>query len=362
VNHVNRDTSFERLIRRALQASTTSPRGECLDAATVAALADATLPADERTAAEAHAADCERCQALLAAMARSAVDPAPVHTRWWRAPAVRWLAPITAATAAATALVVWSVTPDRSASKPAIEDIQLPQATTTPTRVPETSGGPAGGVAGSTPSAANRQTLQTAREDRLRDEADQKTSAPADAVERRSEVAPSGADAFDRSSARALGGAQERAKADASAQANAKAIPQSEARRSVEALHFTSPISRVITSPDMAVRWRLLSGGRVERSTDAGSTWQAQDTGVTVTLTAGASPAPSTCWLVGPGGVVLVSTDGSSWKRAPFPEGIDLTSVRAADDKTAIVTASDGGTFKTQDGGQTWARTPPQDF
>jgi photosystem II stability/assembly factor-like uncharacterized protein len=157
---------------------------------------------------------------------------------------------------------------------------------------------------------------------------------------------------LDRSRARALAGAAERAKADASAQVNAKAIPQSE----------VLAIGRVITSPDMAVRWRLLSGGRVERSTDAGSTWQPQDTGVTVTLAAGTSPAPSTCWLVGPGGVVLVSTDGSSWKRAPFPEGVDLTSVRAPDDKTAIVTAIDGRTFKTQDGGQTWARTPPQDF
>jgi len=332
---VNRETPFERLVREALRASaTTGPRGECLDAATVAALADGTLPADERVAAEAHAADCARCQALLAAMARSAVDVAPAHARWWRVPAIRWLVPITAATAAATAVVVWSVMPDRSASKPAIADIQLSQATMTP-----------------------------AREDRLRDEPDQKKSPPPAAVERRSEVAQSGANAFDRSSARAPGGAQERAKADVSEQVNAKAMPQSEARRSVEALeNISGPIGRLIASPDMAVRWRLLSGGRVERSTDAGSTWQAQDTGVTVTLTAGASPAPSTCWLVGPGGVVLLSTDGASWRRAPFPEGLDLTSVRATDDKTAIVTASDGRTFKTQDGGQTWARIPPQDF
>jgi len=350
---VSRDTPFERLVREALRASAPpGPRGECLDAATVAALADGTLPADERVAAEAHAADCGRCQAFLAAMARSAVDAAPAHARWWRAPAVRWLAPITAATAAATAFVVWSVMPDRSASKPAIEDIQLTQATTTPARAPGTPGGFVGGVPGGTAPAANKQTLQTARENRLRDEADPKKSAPADAAEPLKDVARSDAEAFDRLSAPARAGDQERAKAAASAQVNTKAILRSEALA----------IGRVITSPDMAVRWRLLPAGRVERSTDAGSTWQAQDTGVTVTLTAGASPTPSTCWLVGPGGVVLLSTDGASWRRAPFPESVDLTSVRATDDKTAIVTASDGRTFKTQDGGQTWARTPPQDF
>jgi hypothetical protein len=213
--------------------------------------------------------------------------------------------------------------------------------------------GPIGGVPGSTPSATSRQTFQTAREDRLRDEADQKKSASLDAAERRSEVPPSEAKASDRSNARALAGAPEHARPVVSTQENAKALTQFAA---------VDAIGRVIASPDSAVRWRLLSGGRVERSTDAGSTWQAQDTGGTVTLTAGASPAPSICWLVGPGGLVLVSTDGSSWKRAPFPEVVDLSSVTASDDKTAIVTASDGRTFKTLDGGQTWARTSPQDF
>jgi hypothetical protein len=352
---VNRDTSVERLIREALRSSATAgPRGACLDAATVAALADGTLPAGERAAAEAHASDCGRCQAFLAAMARSAVDPAPVPARWWRGPAVRWLAPIAAAAAAAAALVVWSVVPDRSASTPAIDVVQLPQATTAPAPIPRSE--PQGAQAA--PSAAgktrpNRQSLETAREERLRDEADQKKSASQDTAERRSDVPQSEAKAFDRSNARALTGAPEPARPGAPAQENAIVIMQSVA---------VGAIGRVIMAPDNAVRWRLLSGGRVERSIDAGSTWQAQDTGTTVTLTAGASPAPSTCWLVGPGGMVLVSTDGSSWKRAPFPENVDLRSVSASDDKTAIVTASDGRTFKTQDAGQTWARTPPQDF
>ena len=77
-----------------------------------------------------------------------------------------------------------------------------------------------------------------------------------------------------------------------------------------------------------------------------------------MTLTAGASPAPSVCWLVGPGGTVIVSTDGRSWRRLPFPEPAPLASVRATDDKIAQVTAADGRTFSTTDGGLTWTRSP----
>jgi photosystem II stability/assembly factor-like uncharacterized protein len=116
------------------------------------------------------------------------------------------------------------------------------------------------------------------------------------------------------------------------------------------------PIVIISTSPNN--RWRILDGGIVERSTDGGSTWQAQSTGVTVTLTSGASPAPTICWLVGPGGIVLLSTDGRSWQRIAFPEGMDLTSVRASDDTHATVTTADGRAFGTTDGGASWARAP----
>src|SRR4026209_376215 len=59
-----------RLLRDALQSRVpAAPSHECLDAETMAAWADDALARDERQAAEAHAADCARCQALLAAMA-----------------------------------------------------------------------------------------------------------------------------------------------------------------------------------------------------------------------------------------------------------------------------------------------------
>ena len=113
-----------------------------------------------------------------------------------------------------------------------------------------------------------------------------------------------------------------------------------------------------ITTPNAPSRWRLGPAGTVLRSVDGGSTWQAQPTGVATTLTAGASPSPLVCWLVGPQGIVLRSIDGRSWQRLVFPEAIDLVSVSAIDDKRAAVTASDGRTFSTTDGGLTWLRPP----
>ena len=99
-----------------------------------------------------------------------------------------------------------------------------------------------------------------------------------------------------------------------------------------------------------------MPGGVVQRSTDGGSTWQTQQTGADVILTAGASPAALVCWLVGPRGRVLLSTDGAAWTRVPLTEPIDLVAIRAIDAKSATVTAADGRSFATADGGATWTR------
>jgi photosystem II stability/assembly factor-like uncharacterized protein len=97
-----------------------------------------------------------------------------------------------------------------------------------------------------------------------------------------------------------------------------------------------------------------VAGTTVERSTDGGVTWQSQSTGAPVRLTAGVAPSSTTCWLVGAGGVVLVSQDGQRWQRVAFPEAIDLTAIRAINGSNATVTAADGRVFSTTDGGKTW--------
>ena len=109
-----------------------------------------------------------------------------------------------------------------------------------------------------------------------------------------------------------------------------------------------------IISTNPRHRWLIAADGVVLHSIDGGSTWETQQTGASVTLTAGASPSPSICWLVGPGGLVLLSTDSRSWLALPFQEKVDLVSVRATDDKTATVTAAGGRSFSTTDRGVTW--------
>src|SRR5262249_34060988 len=110
----------------------------------------------------------------------------------------------------------------------------------------------------------------------------------------------------------------------------------------------------VIALSNPSTRWRIVSGGDVERSTDGGSTWERLRTGAIVTLAAGSAPVPTICWLGGPGATGLLSPDGRSWRRVTFPEAADLASVTAADEKTATVTTADGRTFVTINGGASW--------
>jgi hypothetical protein len=101
--------------------------------------------------------------------------------------------------------------------------------------------------------------------------------------------------------------------------------------------------------------WRIFVGNRVERSRDNGLTWTAikVDAGLP-SITNGSAPSGQICWLVGARGLVLVSADATTFTRAAAPAEVDLVSVQAADERSAVVTAADGRTFTTIDGGKTW--------
>ena len=62
---------------------------------------------------------------------------------------------------------------------------------------------------------------------------------------------------------------------------------------------------------------------------------------------AGAAPAARVCWLVGARGVVLLTTDGATWRRIAFPEPVDLVAVQAADAAHATVITATGRRFST---------------
>ena len=369
----DRDPSMDRLLADALKARAVAmPGTACLDAETLAAWADGGLDARERAAAEAHAADCARCQQLLAAMVRTSPPPA-VERPWWRTPMLGWLVPVTAA---ATALAIWVAVPKppspATAEVPTTVDRIEPPPPTAPAPpaeqrfAPETQSAQAGGTA--LPKANS-----PAPELQDRVSRDQRAASPTaeaaptlrerretESLEKKESFAPAVADNSNAVGAAPSPGAPA-ASAGAALSGAPPPAPPAAARRDLAALPrqaFANRPEVVIVSSNPSTRFRLLPDGGVQRSADAGSTWRTEATGVTDALTAGDSPSPSVCWLVGPAGAVLLSTDGRSWRRVTSPDPADLRGVRAVDSENATVTAVDGRAVVTADGGRTWSRSP----
>jgi hypothetical protein len=112
--------------------------------------------------------------------------------------------------------------------------------------------------------------------------------------------------------------------------------------------------AQMIQTPDASVQYRIQGAGVVERSKDGGATWQGQRVKANAEILAGAAPSENVCWLVGRGGVILMTSDGKHWKKIPSPVVVDFVGVTAADASFATVTAVDGQKFSTQNGGMTW--------
>jgi Putative zinc-finger len=389
----DRESSLEQLMRDALRAgvsdvSDTSDTSRCLGADTLAAWAEQTLSARERTAVEEHAADCVRCQAMLAAMVRT--TPAPVAAPWWRVHMMAWMVPVSAA---AAALIVWTTLPARTAleSRQAATQVAEQVGTPAPPPAPATPPPPQelADKDSVKPQARDESLPEAARKEAAADQErarqmDFRRTNPNDKIDKqagsslaKTEAAPEelkapaaaatpAAPASERDArAKAMTDAMAVAPAPASpagapvptpqaAAAGAPAAAEVRANR-LMARAAAAPMVQIV-SPNPSNRWRLMPGGTVQHSTDGGSTWQTQPAGADVTLTAGASPAPRVCWLIGPRGRVLLSRDGATWKTVSIAEPIDLVSIRATDDKSATVTAVDGRTFATADGGATWTR------
>jgi hypothetical protein len=368
----DRDASMDQLLASTLKSRAAAAKGDsCLDVETLAAWTDGALDARERAAAEAHAADCARCQELLAAMVRTL--PPEVAKSPWRMPSLTWLVPLTAA---ATALAIWVAVPKRvpvqvSGGAVAVVD----QAAAPVPSVASPSASASGAAAARVQTALTPESLnQIARDKSVAPEAPEprpsvqerretgsrdKQEAPVASAERKAIELPDASNVAAASPARAAAGSV------TTSAAAAPAAAPSQLQESVRLDAFAARSRALAAIPDVIVvssnpstRFRLLPDGAVQRSADAGSTWRTEPTGATDRLTAGASPSPSVCWLVGSAGTVMLSTDGRSWRRVAFPEAVDLRSVTATDQETATVTTADGRAFVTTDGGQTWTRTP----
>ena len=352
----DRDRMLEHALTRELRRDSPADGAACLDAETLAAWMDGGLDRDALAVAEAHAAECSRCRAMLATFGRTAPveSTAAAPRRLWR----WWLAPLAAATGAA---VLWVVVPsDRPSSDatlsyparpssapfeaaPAREaDAAAAQETLNARGVPEAAASPRTirEAERSAPSAKAESDRDTAKAE-TRDE-------QAEEVRRRADAATD----------------NRQLRAERSAE---PAAPQP-APPSVAAFASAARSVEVVT-PDPAIRWRALAAG-IERSTDGGRTWQravvdvalarrdarAADPASTAgsVITGGSAPSSDVCWLVGNAGVVLLTTDALAFRRLPFPEQVDLILVTAKDARVAAVTTVDGRVFETVDAGLTW--------
>lgn len=361
-----RDQSIERLLRQSLKMSQNGGvRESCLDAETLAALLDGGLSGAALEKAESHLGDCARCQSLVGALARidSAVPPAePQHAlRGWLA----WGVPLTAAVAA---VAVWVAVPHHNgAALPQATEIQSQPAETQaqqPTAHADRSQTLPSGNIGErplrTPVPDATEKKQTDLTKELRRDA---TPLEAESLNKQSALSKSSASST--SEAQSLGSAPVASPGAAAAARTAAAAPSPASSNMLDSLRATAgrveTIAIEIVSPDPMIRWRI-AGSTVQRSTDGGAGWETQLTGTEAELTAGMAPSPLACWVVGRGGVVLLSTDGRSWRRVPFPETTDLSAVRARDARAASVSTAKGRTFSTTDAGATWVPRPLQDF
>lgn len=322
---------------------------EHLDAETVAAWMDGALTGAPLAAAEAHASNCERCQALLATVART-LPPDDVRTAaggvaWWK-----WLAPIAATAAAVT---VWMVVPQDSMQPPAStaqSDVAAlpaaPRESIEAAPAPQSPAGPARSPASPAP----------AREARF-DDARRGASAAKEAKQR--------SDAQSNKLEAAASDRQEKAGAalgrTASAPAAPPPAPVAEAVTVAPAAPGVGAAAQrhqggtiEIASPDPRRRWRTTTQGTVEHSLDGGITWVPVRLTAGEAITAGNSPSALVCWLVGRQGLVLLATDGTNFTRLPFPVAVDLVSVAATDARRATVVTVDGRTFHTEDNGRNW--------
>ena len=327
-------TGFDRPLSRAARPKGRDSTAACLDAETLAAWTDGTLLPSERAAAETHAADCGRCLELVAAMARTEPPTAVPARAPWRS--LRWLVPLTSAAVAITAWVIVRE-PGTIPAPP------LPEATLAPAPPPSSAALP--------PSEVAKQDAPDPRRERdQRQEARERKDAPGVSTPLADNAVPKrSADTLARETTKPQPApAPAPPAAAATPSFRAEAAPEASAQLQARA----NAASLIVRSPDPAIQWRL-SGRSIERTSDGGQSWSTQAT-ASSDLLAGACPAPTTCWIVGRAGVVLRSTDGQTWQTISFPAATDLVTVTASDLLSAVVTTSDGRTYRTSDGGRTW--------
>ena len=330
------DETFESALAESLRQQP-GAGDDCPEPERLAAFWDQSLAPEDRVRFEAHAAQCTRCQASLAALARTADvgdQLAPETTAlglgWLRD--WRWVAPV--ATVAVVMLAVWVIEPGSPTERP-VPAQEAAELTNRETRA-RTQNGSADSQARRENSIPDTDTVRLNENeiDRLEPQSTAATAAARNDVQRQADTERPEAAVERRLAVEALA---------------SRGVAVSEATSVADAVATV-----VIASPTASVVWRLPRAGVIEQSTDGGSTWVTQRSDEAIELTAGSAPTASVCWVVGRAGMILRATDGRTWERLPSPGVVDFVAIEAADALTATVTASDGTRYRTSDAGETW--------
>ena len=120
-----------------------------------------------------------------------------------------------------------------------------------------------------------------------------------------------------------------------------------------------SPSSRTIRTPDGKTVWILGDHGVILRSSDGGTSWASQSSGLSASLLAGSAPSEMVCWVVGKQGSVLLTTDGGEhWQKIASPTSEDLIGVSARDAQNAAIWSDPSlPRYVTHDGGKNWQQS-----
>jgi hypothetical protein len=395
----HRDPTTDRLIAAALRPRETGGAA-CVEAETLAAWADGALDVARAAALEAHLAECARCQAMMASFAATdpraaleantatpaaAAGPAVVLPMRPRSP-MRWLVPAVA-TAAAASLLLWTAWPAfRSATlAPAPEStmaVASPQAAAEAAAPPPSAAPAPSSVPPPSPARERAQTASVKPKFEARRETLPVGSVQGGAAGIPGAVLlppappPAAAPPAAVPAQTNLAGRQARGSITVVAQSDLvrtdtaippvtpvefgpppAPLPRADARRAAGGGRGGAGMA-IAERPATGIRWRVLSSGKVERSTTGGSSWMPVEIEPPAIVTNGAAPSAEVCWLVGRGGLVLRAIDGTKFERIVFPETVDLTSVAASSALSVEVVTGDGRKLRSTDGGKTWR----QDF
>ncbi len=113
-------------------------------------------------------------------------------------------------------------------------------------------------------------------------------------------------------------------------------------------------VSKTSSALSSASFWSLSADGQVQRSFDAGKTWQIVPVAGGVPFHA-ISSIGDDVWAGGAAGTLYHSTDsGRSWTKAEPGFTGDIAHIEFSDAQSGLVSTADGEVWITSDGGQSW--------